>query len=132
MLNSRVRSLVSPTEEATFKNSIRLFTIWDHVDKYNIAKLKQLNLPVAKIKAVHSGTGARNAPSETTNGLEPVLFLSNGARIMLISNLWTNQGLVNGAMGTIIDIMYELGMSPPTLPTITIKVQHYPYQIIIK
>ncbi|CAG8486200.1 22937_t:CDS:2 [Gigaspora margarita] len=49
---------------------IAIFTIWVHIDKYNIAKLKQL-----------SATGAKNAPSEMTNSLEPARFLST-----LISN----------------------------------------------
>lgn len=92
----------------------------------NITKLKNLNQPVAKVKAVNSGPGARNASLEVTNGLEPVLYLSIGARIMLIFNLWANQGLVNGAMGTIIDIIYELGRSPPSLPTvILLKMDNY-------
>ncbi|RIB04686.1 hypothetical protein C2G38_2221696 [Gigaspora rosea] len=68
------------------------------VDKVLIVKLRGCGLPFAKIKAVHSGTGAKNASFETTNGLEPVLFLSIGARNMLMSNLWTNQGLVNKAI----------------------------------
>ncbi|CAG8856087.1 42134_t:CDS:2, partial [Gigaspora margarita] len=33
----------------------------------NITKLKNLNQPVAKVKAVHSGPGARNASLEVTN-----------------------------------------------------------------
>ncbi|CAG8855896.1 1402_t:CDS:2, partial [Gigaspora margarita] len=80
LLNKRVRTLVSPTEHATFKNAIRPI--------YNLGQLK----------TVHSGPGARNASLEVTNGLEPVLYLSVGAHIMLIFNLWANQGLVNGAM----------------------------------
>jgi len=44
----------------------------------------------------------------------------------LISNLWTNQGLVNGAMGTVVDILYELGRTPPSLPTvILVKMDNY-------
>jgi ATP-dependent DNA helicase PIF1 len=36
---------------------------------------------------------------------------------MLTSNLWTDVGLVNGAMGTIKAICYPNGKAPPDLPT---------------
>ncbi|CAG8706080.1 13222_t:CDS:2 [Cetraspora pellucida] len=122
----QVYTLVLPTEYTTFKNAIRLFTIWDHVDKYNITKLKNLNQPVTKIKAVNSGTGTRNVSPDATNSLEPVLFLSIRAHIMLISNLWTNQGLVNRAMSTVINIIYELGRLLLSLPTvILLKIDNY-------
>ncbi|CAG8666979.1 16356_t:CDS:2 [Cetraspora pellucida] len=126
LYNNRVRTFISSTEKAKFKDAIRLFTIWDHVDEYNILKLKQLNLSIAKIKAVYSGTGAKNAPSDTTNSLDPILFLSIGAHVMLISNLWTNQGLVNRTMGMVVDILYELGRTPPLLPTVILaKMNNY-------
>ncbi|RIB16103.1 hypothetical protein C2G38_2190908 [Gigaspora rosea] len=56
LLNSRVRTLVSPTEEAN------------------------LEMPFDYLQFGTTGTGARNAQSKITNGLEPVLFLSIGAR----------------------------------------------------
>ncbi|CAG8780717.1 22883_t:CDS:1, partial [Gigaspora rosea] len=86
LLNSRVCTLVSPTKKAKFRNAIRLFTIWNNIDQYNINKLKQLNLHIAKIKAMHSSTGAKNAQSEITNSFEPILFLFISAHIILISN----------------------------------------------
>ncbi|CAG8469927.1 3415_t:CDS:2, partial [Cetraspora pellucida] len=114
LLNYRIYSLVLSVEKNIFENAIRLFTKWEKVHEYKIMKLKQLNSPVAKIKALHTGSEARRAPSDLTNGLEPVLFLSVGAR------------LVNGAMGTIIDIIYELGKKPPLLPTlILLRMDNY-------
>ena len=34
---------------------------------------------------------------------------------MLIENIWTDTGLVNGALGEVVDIIYELGYKPPSL-----------------
>ena len=36
---------------------------------------------------------------------------------MLTSNLWTDAGLVNGALGVIQQIVYKPGSSPPEPPT---------------
>lgn len=45
--------------------------------------------------------------------------------VMLISNLWTDVGLVNGAMGTIQAICYRSG-GPPDLPVaVMVHFDHY-------
>ena len=43
---------------------------------------------------------------------------------MLLANLWTPAGLNNGARGIVVDILYEDGSSPPSLP-LTVLV-HFP------
>ena len=48
-------------------------------------------------------------------GLEPVLLLAKGARVILTANIWTEAELVNGAIGTIQDILFE-DQGPPSLP----------------
>ena len=49
-------------------------------------------------------------------GLEPVIYLSKGAKVMLTMNLWTDVGLCNGAIGTVLDFVYAEGQQPPCLP----------------
>ena len=45
---------------------------------------------------------------------------------MLTSNLWTDAGLVNGALGVIEQIVYNLGSSSPEPPTyVLIKIDNY-------
>ena len=45
-----------------------------------------------------------NSDCNLTAGLEAVLKLSVGARVMLRRNIGTSKGLVNGAVGTVICI----------------------------
>ena len=68
------------------------------------------------LKAVHNGPGAFKATSEEAGGLDPVICIAHGAKVMLCANLWVDVGLVNGARGTIVAICYENGHSPPDLP----------------
>ena len=48
--------------------------------------------------------------------MQPVLYIAKGARVMLSANLWVDMGLVNGTMGTVQEIYYHEGVTPPDLP----------------
>ena len=82
---------------------------------YNLCKLRGCGQPVAEIKAVHTGPQAHKATADEAGGLQPVVHLAHGARVMLTSNLWVEMGLVNGAMGRVVAICYQQG-GPPDLP----------------
>ena len=73
-----------------------------------MSKLKSLNQPIAMIKARHS-LGAQTLSADDMGGLEPVIYLSKGAKVMLTMNLWTDVGLCNGAIGTVLDFVYAEG-----------------------
>lgn len=76
-------------------------------------------LPVARVPAKHNCKLASRAKPENADGLEPVLYLCKGCKIMLKYNLWTKYGLVNGAVGTVVDILYDQDCSSPeNLPAI--------------
>ena len=97
------------------------------MSEYNVAKLHANGQPVAMIKAVHSGPGASKVSADDAGGLEPMVCLAQGARVMLTANLWVQAGLVNGAMGTVVAICYgEARGSPPNLPiAVTVRFDSY-------
>src|SRR3546814_4818576 len=73
--------------------------------------------PVSRINAAHSCAAAgRTASADLCQCLPPSVLLSVNARVMLRSNTWVEQGLVNGAIGVVYAILYEEGTRPPNLP----------------
>ena len=91
----------------------------EQVAKYSHGQLLKLQNPVAHIShinACHSSAVAKKMPSDEMSGLEPVVFLAKGARVMLTMNLWSSVGLCNGATGTVVDIIFQNNQSPPSLP----------------
>jgi ATP-dependent DNA helicase PIF1 len=116
-LSVRVDQKLIITEINRFQNATFILTKWSEVNAINTEKLRHSNVPVAKIKAVYTGgTEAKRADSDMAHGLETQLLLARGSRIMLTSNIWTGRGLVNGAMGTVQDLVFEEGQGPPSLP----------------
>ena len=88
--------------------------------------LRNLNRPIAKISAVHTGgREAKCANSDVAKGLEAQILLAKGCHVMLTSNLWTEAGLVNGSIGIVQDILFE-EQGPPALPTaVFVKFEKY-------
>ena len=114
-------------DPAPFDNAIRLFPTTAAVAEYNVAKLHSIGQPVAVIKAVHSGPGASKVSADDAGGLEPVVCLAKGARVMLTANLCVQAGLVNGATGTVVAVCYDgAESSPPCLPVaVTVQFDSY-------
>ena len=100
----------------TYGDVLHLYPTIEAVADHNLIKLHQSGHPISVIKAVHSGHNAARGNTENGSGLEPVIHLAHNARVMLISNLWVEAGLVNGALGTVKAICYST-REPPALPT---------------
>ena len=109
------RCLSRVTNPDYFTDALHLHPTVEAVAEHNLARLQSSGQPVAIIKAIHTGPSASKASSDDASGLEPVISLAHGARVMLNSNLWVEAGLVNGAMGTVKAICYRNG-GPPDLP----------------
>ena len=103
------------TNLSDFEHSTRLFYSNGQVANYNHEQLSKLDHPVAHINARHSSAIAKKISSEDMSGLEPVLFLAKGARVMLTMNLWASVGLCNGATGTIINFIFQNNHQPPDI-----------------
>jgi ATP-dependent DNA helicase PIF1 len=117
ILTTRFKKNLSIEERHRFRDAMFIHTKWAEVDKVNIEMIRKLNQPIAKIRAVHSGgREAKRANSDVAKELEAQLLLAKGCRVMLMSNLWTKAGLVNGSTGIIEDILFE-EQGPPALPT---------------
>ena len=109
-----------------FTTALHLRPTVESVVEHNVSRLHASGQPIATIKAVHTGPNATKASSEDAGGLQPIICLAHGARVMLTANLWVDKGLVNGSMGTVVAICYSNGGAPPHLP-IAVMVQFDAY-----
>ena len=99
-----------------FTDALRLHFDKLSVAKYNFEKLKNLGSKIARISALHSGRNAKNATSDDAGGLDVVIFLADGAAVILTSNLWQEVGLCNGATGVVEDLLFHPDRPPPCQP----------------
>ena len=116
----------NPSNQAKFKDAVRLCFDKQSVAAYIYDKLKSLNTPIAHISAKHSSTGMAASKSDDAGGLDPDMFLTKGAQVMLTSNLSQEMGLCNGASGMVQDILYDANSGPPDLPiAVHVDFPHY-------
>ena len=107
-LTTRIEDKFNTAECNKFSEAMFILTKWTEVNIVNIDRLRSLNVPVAKIQAIHTGgNGAKKADSDIAHGLEAQLLLAREARIMLMANLQTEIGLVNGLLETVQDILFK-------------------------
>ena len=88
------------------EDATRLFFSKREVNRFNGEKLTELEKPVARVSAVHTGANARRASADTAEGLERDLYLAKGAKVMLTKNLYQQVGLVNGIRGEVVELVY--------------------------
>ena len=123
--NLVTQTLTHVQDVSVFSNALHLYPTVEAVVEYNVSQLRTSCKPIATIKAVDTGPNSSKAPADDANGLEAMTCLAHSARVMLISNPWTDVGLVNGAMGTIEAICYRSG-GPPHLPVaVMVRFDHY-------
>ena len=67
-----------------------------------MAKLVALGTAVAKLKSVNYCAKVAKQNSNDAMGLPSVLYLAEGAEVMITSNIWAETGLHNGARRRVI------------------------------
>ncbi|XP_048579336.1 ATP-dependent DNA helicase PIF1-like [Nematostella vectensis] len=109
-----------------FADATGLYFSNDEVAKYNHDQLT-IATPIANNSAHRTSLLSKKASPDEIFGLEPLVFLAKGAKVMLTMNLWANVGLCNGATGVVVDIVYQIKKhQPPDLPiTVIFKFDNY-------
>ncbi|XP_057839898.2 uncharacterized protein LOC131049832 [Cryptomeria japonica] len=86
--------------------------------------LKALNLPIA-LSIAHIAQQT-NSEYDNNDQLPLELLLCENQQVMLLANLWIEVGLVNGSIGLVKNIIYELNTKPPDLPNfVVVRFQNY-------
>jgi len=109
---SRSQDCVAAAEfSAASESGIHLYPVNDQVKSRNVEKLGHISTtmhtPVAIFPAKNSCPKAAKAPNKLAGGLDQVVCLSIGATVMVTQNLYTEQGIVNGASGFVVDFVKE-------------------------
>ncbi|KZV72643.1 hypothetical protein PENSPDRAFT_348870 [Peniophora sp. CONT] len=115
VLVTRESTNLTPAERAAFRGTLSLYTTREAVETINLESLDALGRPVARVKAQGS-PGSAGLTAEDANGLDSEVLLACGARVMVTRNLWQQKGLVNGALGTVEDVVWLEGAQRSDLP----------------
>ena len=70
---------------------IRHFYSNEQVANNNNEQQTKLEHPIAHVNARHSSASTKKISSDDTSGLQHLVFLAKGARVMLTMNLWSLQ-----------------------------------------
>ena len=115
--------LTETTDDSEFNKEIHIYPTRAQVDVHNAIILEQYRAQGVQIFRIRAQDVIVNTTRNTENvnmdnivsgdtnktgGLQKNLEIFNGARVMLRSNINVEQGLVNGAIGTITEIVWPL------------------------
>ena len=117
--HSLLRSQERANNCQEFANAVHLFYDRKSVSEYNYDELCTLGAPIATIQVLHSDSVAASTKPDDAGGLHPVIFLAEGACVMLTANIWNiwqQADLCNGSAGTVYKLLYQEGHQPPSLP----------------
>ncbi|KAL2499053.1 ATP-dependent DNA helicase [Abeliophyllum distichum] len=128
MFKTRDYSTLTIEEMNNFRYALRLFPTKRAGNEYNRERLIQLGKLIARIFSKNNCETATKAESDQAKGLEKFLCISVGARVMLRANLATHNELVNGAMSTVVDIVYAVNCKSPFDSPLTIMVDFDNYR----
>lgn len=124
LLMTRCKHHLPPEESKEFDNSIHIFATNDSATTHNGIMLKQLNQPIAMSTTINIHNNQKDRSDE--DQLAKNVLLCKGQHIMLTVNIWTQAGLVNGAVGNITEIVHNPNSKLPDIPMYIIaRVDNY-------
>ena len=119
VLNTRMVNAYGPEERAALDHAICMFSRNKEVKDYNTQKLGELFASTGertcRINAYHSSPAAQRIDADDFSGLEASLCIARGCKVMITANLWTQYGIVNGAIGHVRHIIFEEREGPTNL-----------------
>ncbi|KAK3907153.1 ATP-dependent DNA helicase [Frankliniella fusca] len=101
---------------AKFQNTMKICSTNEATNDENNKKIRSLSQNIATIKAQNNNRTAFLSSDDAANGLTNVLSICKNAKVMLKKNINVSRGLVNGSIGIVKHIVYELGQKPPSIP----------------
>lgn len=88
------------------ENCIKIFNSNKEVFEENVRSLRSIGEPINKLVAKHDCNASKTRPEDKCESLPSTLYLSINSKIMLLRNLCSSVGLVNGAFGVVKDFLY--------------------------
>lgn len=123
--NLLLKRIQTAFNSESFSNATRIFNDNESVDDYNMERLIAINRPITQIFCENSNSKSKSGSAADFGGLANFIHLSIGCNVTLTLNTWNKKGLVNGAFGTIKDIIYpDIEFTNNTLPETIII--HFP------
>jgi hypothetical protein len=92
LFQRRMWNNLSVEERDGFKDALHLLPTKVAVADYNKLHLAKTAQPVLRCMAKHNCSSAKKASVDDADGLEPMVLLAEGAKVMITRNLWTSKG----------------------------------------
>ena len=136
-----MQSVLSIPEVTTFNDALRIYPT-NAVKEYNYEHLNRLRRPCIQSKADNVGARAHKVKAADAGNLHntprvgsptrlgqstSAIPLMDGARIMLLENIWVDVGLVNGSLGTIVDFARRTNDNPRESPPFVVLIRFDKY-----
>ncbi|XP_073287601.1 uncharacterized protein [Primulina huaijiensis] len=123
-LTTRCQANLSLSEIRSFEDAIRLYPTGAMVNEFNHGCQRDSKQPILKVSATHKTTDAIAAAATGSQAgqLEAQLDLCIGCKLMILENLWTERGIVNGTQCRLYDIVWRPGTDPRKDPPLCLLV----------